>query len=396
MALTDTGLEIPTLEETREGIRAQLRSRISNTIDLHPSSPLGIIVDIFSREKRLALETVAAVYASMAPSGGSGVALANVSALTGTIRRPATASVAPVLLDLDAGTYPAGTLVANVTGRPGDTFSNAETLILAADNAALEAVFHASETGPIAAASGSLVISGPVAGWNGIASIVDAALGEDTERDAVLRPRRTQEVQAQGSTTVDAIRADISQNVEGIISVSVLENETATTDANGILPHSIEAIVYGPATPTAADDQAVADQIYASRPGATRTVGTTAVDVLTSQGRTVSVQFSRVETIPGLVDLTIEVDPLTYPGDEVARAEYARISEEGQTQGQDLDWSDAVEIIKGIPGVHRVTAVEIGVPGVGQTAFGSLEATVRQIIQVGFDDVVITSSEGVA
>ena len=395
MALTGSGLETPTLEEIRAGIRSEIRATISNTIDLDPSAPLGIIVDIVSRQIRLVWETLAATYASMGPSAGTGAVLTNVSALTGTIRRAATFSNVVAELDLDAGTYLAGTLVANVTGRPGVTFSNAETLTLALADAAYEASFVAATSGPVAAPSGSLEISGPVAGWNAITTSVDAALGEDIETDAALRARRTQEVQAQGSTTVDAIRADISQNVEGTIQVAVLENVTDTVDANGLLPHSIEAIVYGPVSPTAADDQAVADQIYASKPAGTNTNGTTTKTVTTGQGLPVSISFSRPEDVAGSVLLTLETDPVTYPGDTVAALRYAELSVEGQAVGDDLDWSDAVAYAMQIPGVHRVTAVSVGAPG-GEVAFGSLVASVRQIIQVAFGDVTITSSSGEA
>lgn len=396
MALTSTGLETPTLEEIRAGIRADIRATISNTIDLDPSSPLGILVDICARQIRLVWETLSAVYGSMGPSGGSGVALTNVAALTGTVRRGATFSNVTATLDLDAGTYLAGTLVANVSGRPGSTFSNAEDIVLALADASYAATFTASASGPVAAPSSSLEISGPVAGWNGISNAADAALGEDIETDATLRARRTQEVQAQGSTTVDAIRADISQNVEGVIQVTVLENTTAETDADGLPPYSLEAIVYGPASPTYADDLAVANQIFLSKPAGTGANGTTSVDVVTAQGLIVPVGFSRPTNLAGLVTLTLETNPDTYPGDDEARQEYARLSEDRQSVGDDLDWSDAVALAMQIPGVHRVTAVEIGVPGVGSTAFGSLEASVRQIIQVAYDDVVISSSSGEA
>ena len=49
--------------------------------------------------------------------------------------------------------------------------------------------------------------------------------------------------------------------------LDVLENVTGATDANGVQAYSIEAVVQGPTSPTSADDQALAEVIFAAKAG---------------------------------------------------------------------------------------------------------------------------------
>lgn len=389
--LSATGLDIPTLEELKNEIESYLRANVSPTLDLSTSSPLGQIVAIAARTRRISWEVIAAIYASMDPDGASGVTLENLCAITGTTRRGATFSQVSCTADLDAGTYAAGSLIAHVVGRPDDRFSNVDEIVSLGGSQSV--VFRAETAGAIAAAAGTLTeISGAVAGWNSITNGSNATIGLDIETDGQLRVRREVEIQASGSTTVDAILADISQNLTGIISVSVLENDTDAVDGNGLDPHSFEVIAYGPQTPATEDNEALAEQIFLSKPGGIGTYGSTTIVVVDSQGYEHAISFTRPAVLTAEIEVTVEYFGDEYTGDaELA----AYLVEQGDSLGvgDTLDWSEIVNWAMDFPGVTRVTSVSVGNIG-APLLLGSLTPTIRELVRLSVPYTSITSSEG--
>lgn len=156
--------------------------------------------------------------------------------------------------------------------------------------------FYAERTGPLGVATGALsTIATPVNGWNAVTNLLQGVAGSNRETDAALRVRREQELATTGNTTVDAIRANILQvnqgstdpNHEPADSCSVFFNDTDSTDANGVPPHSVEALVYGGTT------QDIAQAIWDSVGAGTRTYGNRSDTVLDSEGNNQTVNWSR-------------------------------------------------------------------------------------------------------
>ena len=127
---------------------------------------------------------------------------------------------------------------------------------------AYSAVFESEATGAgaIAPAGTLTVIAEPIAGWNTVTNAAAATPGTDIEAIEDLRLRRELAVSAGGSRTRNAIRAKLI-NVEGVLSAEVFENTSNVTDANGIPPHALHAVVWD-GSPAAADDNDIAQAIY--------------------------------------------------------------------------------------------------------------------------------------
>src|SRR5690606_29993812 len=100
---------------------------------------------------------------------------------------------------------------------------------------------------------------------------------------------------------IDAIFAGVS-NIEGVTQVVVLENDTDTTNVDGLPPHSFQVIVVG------GNDTDIADVIWLKKPAGILAFGSTAVEILDSQGLPHDISFSR----PTLVDIYVEVDITTF------------------------------------------------------------------------------------
>lgn len=101
------------------------------------------------------------------------------------------------------------------------------------------------DDGALVALSGDITtIATPLGGWQSAINILDADLGQADETDEALRIRRDLELSASGAGTPEALRADLLQ-VDGVEAVTIFYNDTDTTDAEGVPPHSVEALVRG-------------------------------------------------------------------------------------------------------------------------------------------------------
>lgn len=389
--VTNDGFEAETLESILARIEADQRSLISPLINTSSASINGQNNGIHAQKLRIVWELAQGVYNALFSESATGRALTLRAALTGTTREAATASRVTATYNVEPGTYAIGTLVASVDGTPTSRFANIEAVVNAGAVAAgVDAVAECEATGPTRANAGTLtVIAQAVSGWNSVTNADDAALGDEEETDAALRIRREQELRAAGSTTADAIRADILRDVDGVESVSVLENDTSTTDGNGLPGHSVEAIVFGPSSPTSDDDQAVAEQVFASKAAGIGTYGTTTKTVTNAQGFDVTVKFTRPTTLRAYAWVTVTVDPDLYAGDDAVADAIAAVAAEFGP-GDPLHWTRAIGAPYSVAGVLSVTAYGQNATGTPSGAQTDITPTIRQMVALGADDVTVT------
>ena len=386
--LTSAGLAIRTQAEIQAEMETAQRANISDRLDLETFFPFGQLNRLISRAQRTVEEALQAVYAAIDPDGATGEALDRISAITGTIREAATSTRSTVVVNVDPGTYAIGTLAASVTGRPAARFLNAEAVVNGGGSAAdVSAVFEAEDTGAVSCPQDTLVIAGPVSGWNGITSNTEGALGSPSESDAALRLRRRQEVESPGSASVDGIVADLSRNIPEIQSVSLIENYNDTT-VDGIPPHSFEVVVFGPEVPTAADDQAVADQIFASKAVGVGAYGTTLETVTDSEGVSHTIGFTRPAVVDLTIALSVDVGP-DYAGDSELASAIAEAADLAYVPGLNGAGSQIAWWAHAVAGVLRVTSVTIN----GGGSFGTYAISSRQIARIQSGSVTVTSTE---
>ena len=181
-------------------------------------------------------------YNSRNPNFASASALDLLLPLNGIIRHEATSS----------------SVVLSLTGVP-DVVLEAGMQAMDADNHVWEipdpvtfnaqgkatATAFCTETGPIAAGVGTItIINTPQLGWMDVTNEAEAVLGKAVESDAAVRKRRSQSVSLPSRSIMSGIRAALL-NVEGVESVNLVENNSSTTDSDGIPGHTISAVVDG-------------------------------------------------------------------------------------------------------------------------------------------------------
>lgn len=375
--LSSAGLEIKTLEEIKTAQSVKVRAAISPRLNTGSKAPIGEVIGAGSSEAREVWEVIQAIYAAQDPDQASGDALTILCKRNGTYREGATKSVDYLDLDLDAGTYAAGTLIVHVDGDPTIVFEN-ELEVTSGGGVVAAVKMLAQVTGPQRANAGTLTeIATPVAGFNAVDDDpLDAELGRNIETDAELRARFFEELARRGSGTVDAIKVDL-ENVSGVLSALVQENVTDVTDGSGNLPHSVHAYVRG------GTDADVAAALFEAKGAGINTNGSTSVSHTDSQGTIHTVKFTRATQTNVYIAMTLTAMIGQYAGDTAVKQALVDWGDANLDVGNDVLINRLIAIVLGVPGVVDLTLTLGTAPSpvgttnlvVGPTAFADLDTS---------------------
>lgn len=138
--LTNQGLEIRRLTEVRDGLREQAVATFSDLLkegeilDTSSASTLGRLIGIISPSQADLWEALQEVYSAFDPNSATGIALDNLVAFAGIVRKGATASTARILVTGDYNiTIPEESLVSS--SFTNNSFSIPTDIVLNSDNA---------------------------------------------------------------------------------------------------------------------------------------------------------------------------------------------------------------------------------------------------------------------
>jgi uncharacterized phage protein gp47/JayE len=385
--LTTAGLEIDDLVTRKSAMKASIRSACGANLDLSPDQPDGQFVEIFAERVQAALEILQEVYAGLDRDEASDDALTSLCSLTGTNRRASTYGTTTLTLTLAATITVSAGSVAHVLGDPTNRW---ETLVAVTSTTAGNYTVAATNTqkGAIQALAGSIsVIATPVAGWTVVTNAADAVEGLETETDTELRLRAEQELALGGSTTVDAIQADLIDWMVAQGSTAyarVYENATDSYDSAGRPPHSFEAVVRAVPSLSSAD---IAEQIWLTKAAGIQAWGTTISSYTDNQGESHEVRFTLAAPLVLKAYIVLTEDTTTYPGDTTLKvALIAHI--DTLTVGDDVILSQLVATCFEVTGVEDVV-VTICWSG-GSPAAANLTVGVAEIATLISGNVTIT------
>lgn len=222
----------------------QLYLDIDPSWNLDPSTPDGLKIAHDSEVFGALDETLQQAYNSKDPNKASGYDLDIISALTGTTRSEGTASTITdaVLTGVAGSIIPAGTRFKSATN--GSVWTLDQTWTLATSGTATVSL-SAVVIGPVQADANTItMIVDTVAGLTGVNNPTPATMGTGIESDSSLRVKRATAVGRPGNNQLDSMLGELFA-VEGVRRVQVYENDTNTTDGNGLPPHSIAPVIDG-------------------------------------------------------------------------------------------------------------------------------------------------------
>ncbi|EOA1826172.1 baseplate J/gp47 family protein [Raoultella planticola] len=316
--VTAEGISAPDYQTVLDTITGYFQQIYGSDAYLDPDSKDGQMVALVALAIHDANNTAISVYRSFSPATALGDALTSNVKINGITRRAATNSTVDLLL---TGTV--GTTITNGSVRDtnGVIWNLPATVVIGTDGTVI-ATATCSSTGSVAAVAGSVNgINTPTRGWASVTNPLAATVGVAAETDAELRVRQSQSVALASLTPFDAVDGAIA-NVEGVTRHKLFENDTETTDANGLPPHSISAIVEG------GDATEIANTIRSVKGQGVSTYGTTAVIVTDKYGNPYTIRFSRPVDVPIYVSITLKAltGYSSQVGDEIKAAVAAYIN----------------------------------------------------------------------
>ncbi|HKL76974.1 MAG TPA: baseplate J/gp47 family protein [Gammaproteobacteria bacterium] len=348
--ITSQGFDRPSFAEIREALATEARN-VLGPVNTGPESAIGQQISIQAEREALIWEALEAIYLSQYPDSAAGRSLDGAVQLTGITRLPATKTVVEVTLAGDPDTViPAGS---QASTDDGDVFELTAEVTLDA-NGDGTGNMQALEAGEVLALAGTLTnIETPVSGWDSVTNPDDGDTGRDEESDSELRQRRQESLQITGAGTVEAIRARMLQQVDDVSAVTIIENRTDTTDAEGRPPHSFETVVSG------GIDDDVADLLWEVKPAGIETHGDISVIVTDSQGEPQTIEFSRPVDVYIWADITVDVaDSDEFPdgAETTIKEEIVASAEARFGVGDDVIYQALFgPIYNNVPGIGDVT-----------------------------------------
>ena len=291
------GLHLPLYSDIIDYLTEQARLIFGSDIYLGEDSQDYQLMSTFARCIFDAMQLAELNYNNRSPGTAIGTALDALVAINGIARQPATASTATVTLTGTPGATISGGAVQQAS--TGYLWSLPATVTIGLGGT-VDALATCQQLGPVVAIPGDLSIIGtPTAGWTSVTNADAADIGRAVETDAELRARQKLSVANPSQTILESLTGGLAA-VPGVSMVRVYENDTNSTDANGLPPHSIEAVVEG------GDDYDIAYQLNLRKDDGVSTNGTESETVIDAMGQSHEIKFSRPEQTPIYVSLTIK------------------------------------------------------------------------------------------
>lgn len=294
--VTAQGICAPDYQTILDTLTSYFRWIYGSDAYLDPDSKDGQLVALVALAIHDANNMAIAVYNSFSPATGQGAGLSSTVKINGIGRRGATNSTVDLLL---AGTP--GTEITNGSVRDDNgVIWNLPSKVVIGVEGSITATAICSKSGAVAAPAGTITtINTPTRGWTSVTNPAATTTGVPAETDAELRIRQGQSVALPSLSPFEGVDGAIA-NVIGVTRHKLYENDTGTTDSNGLPPHSISAVVDG------GDVTEIAQAIRGNKGQGTATYGTTSVTIPDTYGNPHVISFSRSTDVPIYGHITLQ------------------------------------------------------------------------------------------
>lgn len=280
--IDDVGLHVPTYADIRDDLIAQFKKIYGEDIYLGNDAQDYQMISAFALKTYDTMQMLQIVYNNQSAKTAVGTGLSSRVKLNGLRRKTATHSTCVLTLTgMPGTTIPTG-IVEDTQGRKWELPEKIKF-----EGETLETTARCRDIGAVEAPAGSITkISNPQYGWLSVTNKVSAVKGRPIETDEELRRRQSISTAIPSQNMVDSTIAGIA-SVAGVTRYKVYENDTNSTDENGVPSHSIAAVVEGGL------DSAVAEQIYLRKGPGCGTHGTTTTIYVNSDGLKNEIRFFR-------------------------------------------------------------------------------------------------------
>ena len=280
--IDDAGLHVPTYADIRDDLIDDFKKIYGDDLYLGNDSQDYQMISAFALKTYDTIQLLQIVYNNQSVKTAVGTGLSSRVKLNGLRRKTASYSTCVLTLTGVPGTTIAAGTVEDTQGRKWRLPENTKFV-----DETLEITATCQDIGAVEAPVGTIAkISNPQYGWLTVTNKVPAVKGRPIETDEELRRRQAISTALPSQNMVNSTIAGIA-SIAGVTRYKVYENDTNTTDENGVPSHSIAAVVEGGL------DGAIAEQIYLRKGPGCGTHGTTTSIYINSDGLKNEIRFFR-------------------------------------------------------------------------------------------------------
>lgn len=239
--ITAAGITAPDFATNLANLKADYQSIFGADVYLGNDSQDGQFLAIIAQGLADCGAACVSVYNSFSPATAQGNGLSSVVKINGLARALPSSSTCDVTI---VGV--AGTIITNgqITDTNGRTWSLPGSVEIPTEGEVI-ATATCQTPGAIAAGAATLTkIKTPIFGWQTVTNVAPAVPGNPVETDAGLRRRQSISVALPSQTVFEGIVAQILKT-PGVTRARAYENNTGSTDGNGIAANSLAFLVEG-------------------------------------------------------------------------------------------------------------------------------------------------------
>lgn len=354
-----SGISAPNYADALAYLQQSFRSIYGADLYLGNDSQDGQLLSVLALAISDANAAVISAYNSFSPNTAQGNGLSSNVKINGISRGIATNSQ----VDLQVGGQ-AGTIISQGIARDvnGNTWTLPATVTIPPAGTITVTATCTAE-GAVSAGIGQVnIIATPTRGWQTVTNASAAEPGAPVETDSALRQRQQVSVALPSRTVLEGTTGAVA-NITGVTRLATYENDTNSTDSNGIPAHSISLVVEG--GDAAAIAQAIADK---KTPG-TGTYGSTSQSVTDVYGRPLTINFYR----PTYQAMTVAISMKALAGYssnvgasvQQAVSDYINGVAIGGGLSKAVEWADAITAANSVANssTFKLTALTITGPG---------------------------------
>lgn len=290
------GLQTSTMQELVDYFTSQYQQIYGPDINLSSDTPDGQMMMIFIQSILDLEDLLTQIYNQFDPDNAIGKVLDQRVAINGIQRQAGTYTVTNITLvtsqalnlyGVDQETQEIYTIQDNA----GNKWNLIETVSIPSSGTYVLA-FQAERPGQVLSTPNT--ITTPVTVVLGVTSVNNpttySSLGINEETDYALKIRRQKSVALSSQGYLEGLLAAL-ENIPGMVSAFVYENDTGSTDGDGIPSHSIWVIVSGTASAAA-----IANAIYTKRNAGCGMKGDQTFNIVQADGTNFTIRWDDVES----------------------------------------------------------------------------------------------------
>jgi uncharacterized phage protein gp47/JayE len=294
--IDSTGISAPTYDQILSSLQTSFRSIYGSDLYLDPDGQDMQMLAVFALAIYDSNQAAIAVYNEFSPATAVGAGLSSVVKINGLLRLVSTNSTVGVVI-----TGVGGTVITNgaVSDDLGTLWALPPSVVIDPIQGDVQVTATSTVPGAIQAGIGTVTgIATPTRGWQTVTNPLAAVIGAPVETDAALRERQSISTALPSLSVKDGINAAVAA-VNQVQRLETYENDTNSTDVNGIPPHSISVVVEG------GDETDICNAIGVKKTPGCFTYGDTAQIVLDQQGMPNTIAYFPLRLITILVEITI-------------------------------------------------------------------------------------------